>query len=442
MFSIHAIKLLSIAALAVLLGSPAFSADKRPNILLITADDLGCELGCYGDKCASTPNLDGLCRDGVRFDRAFVTSASCSPSRSSIFTGKYPHENGQIGLSHRGFTMHPGQVSFPSLLKRAGYHTGVIGKVHVAPASAVPFDFDTNGKLPGSKTNDIGLVTSYIEKFFAEDFDGPFLLMVNFFDPHHPPEGKNNYIYDQIGGLPEHPLKPNEVEPFPFLKATNARTQSNVAGYYNCVNRLDVGVGRLLDILRREGQEDKTLVIFLGDHGPPFPGGKISCYEAGLRVPFLVRWPGCAKESLVCDEMVSTIDIMPTVLDAVGVEIPDDLRGRSLIPLLKGEAPPWRDVMYGEFNWHTQSTFRPERSVRDERYKLILRLASNGGDQVQLFDLAEDPHEFNNLAGMPEHAANEQRLLKRLDQWRHETNDPLLDRSEIEKQRKKYYQRQ
>jgi N-sulfoglucosamine sulfohydrolase len=335
--------------------------------------------------------------------------------------------------------MHPGQVSFPALLKEAGYHTGVIGKVHVAPASAVPFDFDTNGDLPGSKTNDIGLVTSYIEKFFAEDFEGPFLLMVNFFDPHHPPEGKNNYIYDQIGGLPEHPLKPEDVEPFPFLKRTDARTQQNVAGYYNCVNRLDVGVGRLLDILRREGHEDNTLVIFLGDHGPPFPGGKLTCYEAGLRVPFLVRWPGRAKESLVRDEMISTIDIMPTVLEAAGVPTPEDLRGRSLIPLLEGKAATGRDVMFGEFNWHTRSTFRPTRSVRDERYKLILSLRAEGEDDVELFDLQDDPHEFNNLAGRESLRDVQDRLMKQLLAWRQRTNDPLLDRGQIALQREKYY---
>lgn len=414
--------------------------DVRPNILLVTADDLGCELGCYGDRTVPTPHIDSLYQRGVRFDRAFVTQASCSPSRSSIFTGLYPHQNGQIGLSHRSFSMHPGQITFPALLKKAGYTNGVVGKIHVKPVAALPFDFNTNGELPGSKTNNVPLVMEYVKKFFADLKEGPFFLMVNFFDPHHPPEGKNNYIYQQINGLPEEPVGPEDVQPLPFLRKTTPHVLRNVPGYYNCVKRLDVGVGRLLDILKRQGHEDNTLVIFLGDHGPPFPGGKLTCYEAGLRVPFLVRWPGQTQERHSSSQLVSSVDILPTILEAAGITLPAGTQGRSLLPLLKGRSVPWREHLFGEFNWHTQSIFRPQRSVRNDRYKLIVTLDADGNDRLELFDLLEDPHEFENLAGRPQVQSHQDQLLEALTTWRRATKDPLLDRREINLQREKFYQ--
>jgi hypothetical protein len=250
----------SLSVLSIQLASPLSAAHPRPNVVLITADDLGCELGCYGDQTVPTPHLDSLARDGALFERAFVTSASCSPSRSSIFPSLYPHQNGQIGLSHRGLSMHPDQVTLPALLKQAGYYTGVIGKAHVAPNDSLPFDFDTNPRVPGSKLNDIPLATRLINEFFDARPDVPFFLLVAFFDPHHPPEGNNNYTHDQIQGLPEHTVAPGDVKPFPFLKSAKVLPTGGGAG-----DEFGASIGVSFD----------TIIA----------GGHLPLKEAGIHVP-------------------------------------------------------------------------------------------------------------------------------------------------------------
>jgi N-sulfoglucosamine sulfohydrolase len=391
----------------------------EPNILLITGDDLGLQLGCYGDHTIATPNVDRLAAQGVRFEAAYVTQSSCSSSRSSIFTGLYPHQNGQIGLGHRGFTMDRAWPTIPALLKQAGYRTGHLGKVHVMPNAAFKWDFERPG------TRDIQQVRKDFVAFLDQG-KGPFFLKLSFIDPH-------DDIPDQVVGVPANPLAHDAVKDFPWSPGGRSESKRTPASFYNSIKRMDEALGLVLKALDDSGQADNTLVIFLGDTGPPFPRGKQSCYEAGLIEPLVIRWPGHAKAGLVRGEFVSTVDFLPTVLAAAGVPMPkvtaELTEGRSLLPLLEDKsAPEWRKTLFGEMNFHTPSTFRPMRSVREGHFKLIQNLLPTAKvPAIEFFDLTTDPYEFKNLAEAGKVANIKERMLQELMNWRRKTGDPLLN---------------
>jgi N-sulfoglucosamine sulfohydrolase len=434
-----------------------------PNILLITADDLGQQLGCYGDKTARTPKLDQLASQGIRFTNGYVTNASCSPSRSSLFTGLYPHQTGffppdnkpagQIGLAYEGsgYAMDPSITTMPQKLKAAGYRTGLIGKLHVFPEASFPFDYYKSSKT--TNTRNIELVAQLAEDFLAQQSQKPFFLAVCYADPHTP------YL-SQVNGYPKQPFGPKEVPPFPWQGIDTSAVRENMAGYYNGVARLDAGVGLLLSKLAQLGLDDNTMVIFVGDHGPGFIRAKVTCYEAGLCIPFLVRWPGRISSNRVNKSLVSTVDILPTMLQAAGVAVPKKLAGRSLMQLFKGNTTDQRGILCAEYTSHTREGFYPRRCIRGARYKYIFNLLPNQdapvfvgrdpaykesrklpvGDPArvamdrcrrppkeELYDLVADPTEFNNLAGKSEYQDRLDFLRGELLKWRQRTKDPLLD---------------
>jgi N-sulfoglucosamine sulfohydrolase len=287
-------------------------------------------------------------------------------------------------------------------------------------------------------------------------------LYVNYFDPH------GDYKIPVIKGVPKKLIGPEDVEPFPWLAVEHAKIRMDLVGFYNATLRLDAGIGMLMDVLEKRGVADNTLVIFLGDNGPPFARGKMTCYEAGLQVPFIVRWPGKAKSGLVSDEFISTVDIMPTICEAAGADVPDAVVGKSFIPLLEGKNAPWRDELFCEFTSHDTFNYFPARTIRNRRYKLIHNIAAGktevnrgkgGGStwdayhdpklpekvrkayelyynppEVELYDLQEDPCELINLAGKPDLADIQEELIAKLMQWRIETSDPLLDEGVLAEQ--------
>lgn len=453
---------LTVALAASVIGN------ERPNVLLITADDLGLQLSCYGDSIITTPNLDELASSSVRFETAYVSQASCSPSRSSMFTGLYPHGNGQYGLlnANVGFRVHEdlNRHLLPNVLKLHGYRTGIIGKLHVGSEKAFAFDVRRSEGFGG---RDIDLQIDFAKKFIDSDADSPWFLMFNLFDPHVARDRRANgsrgpqYFPDQVGGIPETTLGPEDVKAWPWQQIETPKQLKKIAGYYNCVQRIDVAIGMLVDVLREADCFDDTVVIFLGDHGPPFSRGKTSCYEAGLRVPFLVRWPG-VSEPHASDRLVSSVDIYPTILDAVGVELLRPLHGRSLRPVLtqsSGE-DQWRDTLSAEFHYHGASPFFPRRAITDGRFKLIHNLRSDStapfqvdGDSAytdsrslpedhpariamdrlrtppewELYDLQADPNEFDNLADADGMAGTLSRLQSALSRWQQETQDPFVN---------------
>jgi len=305
----------------------------RPNIILITADDLGFQLGCYGDTVATTPHMDRLARGGIRFTRGFVTQSSCSSSRSSLLTGLYPHQNGQIGLAGHdndpgvltnGYAMRPNQVTLPTLLKQAGYRTGIIGKLHVQPASTFDFDYK---ELSTDDTRDMEKLRANCNAFLGDTGGKPFFFYVNLYDPHAP------WTRD-VHGRPKTKVTAEQVKLFPFMGANDdsAGMRQQIADYYTCVNRVDEGMGVLLDVLRERGLIANTLVVLLGDNGPPFSRAKVSSFEAGVNTPFIISWPGRVMPR-VSDEFICGVDFLPTFLELAGVKPPGGLAGRSLVPL-------------------------------------------------------------------------------------------------------------
>ncbi|MBN2450970.1 MAG: sulfatase [Lentisphaeria bacterium] len=425
-----------VAALAgfsgVAAGAPAGAG--RPNIVLITADDLGHQLSCYGEGRIATPCLDRLAGEGVRFTSAYVAQSSCSPSRGALLTGRWPHQNGQVGLSHMGFAMHPGQVTLPALLRDAGYYNGIIGKLHVAPEDGFPFDWEPRGRgKAAGPTRDVTWVAEQSREFLAEAKASgkPFFYYVNYFDPHGPYTPKE----DQVAGLPEQPLTAADIrDPLPLKTPTEQAQRRVSATLLNCIRRLDTGVGLLLEELGRAEVADNTLILFLGDNGIVGIRGKSSSYERGVIVPLIARWPGRIPPGTVRRELVSSLDLMPTILRAAGATAPQDLEGMALQPLFGTGSATWREYLFTEMNWHEPSILKVQRTVRDARHKLLLNLTpAEDQEPVELFDLEADPGETVNLAGDAAAAGIRRRLEQVLQAWRERTADPLLDAARLER---------
>jgi N-sulfoglucosamine sulfohydrolase len=455
-------KHLALAAMTALLMTAASLAADTPNVLLIVSEDNGPELGCYGDPYARTPHLDRLASEGVRFENAFVPYSVCSPSRAVFLTGLYPHQNGQIGLATHKFAMYQKDTpNIASVLKSIGYQTGLIGKLHVNPESAFPFDFRA---INGANFNRKQSVVDYRDaaaRFFAEAGDKPFFLSVNFPDAHLPFLRKAN-------GRPTSPLSKDDVKPMPWVGVDSPRLREQVANYYNCLARLDEGVGLLMGELKKAQLANNTIVIYIGDHGAQFPRGKGTVYEGGLRVPMIVRWPGKASPAMVREELVSTIDLLPTILAAVGQQPLPSLPGRALQPLLaKADSPPWRQYIFGFTTGSFPRACYVQHSIRDHRFKLIssprpgtknldagtyldeshqhfvvsgatAREQAAAPQHVQtafarwstpgryeLYDLETDPSEWTDLADNPKFATEKSRLVAELQRWQTDTRDPF-----------------
>jgi N-sulfoglucosamine sulfohydrolase len=440
------------------LGKP----DKRPNILFIVSEDNGMELGCYGTPI-KTPNLDELARQGVLFTNSYVTQAGCSPSRASFLTGLYPHQHGQIGLATWDYSMY--QDITPNLvsdLKNSGYRTGIIGKVHVNPEDA--FDFEWHEIKGGNfARNNLDRYASAAYEFIQSS-DIPFFLQVNYPDAHVP-------FITQIEGRPSSFLTANDVEAIPFFGVTSQQIRQQTADYYNCIMRLDEMIGELLVKLRESGKYDNTLIVYIGDHGVDMLRGKRTCYEGGVRIPLIISWPNGAGKNIVYSELVSTIDLYPTFMEVSGNPIPSHLPGKSLLPVLKGQKEPLRKYLFTEYHVHSNHNPFPQRTIRDERYKLIHNLVAghenpgyhftigkkidptdfnnavaaapkNVADayermrkppEYELYDLKKDPFEWDNLADNSNFGEIFTRLKKNLYEWQIRTNDPLVDKKIAEK---------
>lgn len=455
-----------LASLCIVAGAACAQDAPRPNVLLIVSEDNGPELGCYGDRYARTPHLDRLAADGVRFERAFVPYSVCSPSRACYLTGLYPQQNGQLGLATHKLAMYRRFDSIPSHLKRVGYRTGLIGKLHVNPEDAFPFDFR---RIRGANfgKRDVARYAKAAAEFFRVS-EQPFFLSINYPDAHYP-------LYRQQFGRPAKPLTAGDVEPLPWVGADSPRLRKFTANYYNCMMRLDDGVGMLLDELDKAGKTDDTLVIYIGDHGAQFSRGKCSVYEAGLRIPMIVRWPRHAKAGTVAKQLVSSLDILPTILTATGIDAPRELPGKPLQPLLAGGSETLHDFIFAITTGSAPSLAYLQLSARDERYKLIWnpfpgtenRFATayrerrnahfKGGTsaaeidaapphvreayarfaqppELELYDLQNDPHELRNLMDEPsdDDKQRAEALMDALRSWQARIHDPFRDRANLE----------
>jgi N-sulfoglucosamine sulfohydrolase len=452
-------------ALALTLTFPAQAAPK--NVVLLIADDLGMQLGCYGDPVAKTPHIDALASSGTRFTAGFASVSSCSPSRGTILTGLPTHACGQYGLAHatHNFYSFRNVKGLPALLGPAGYRTGVIAKLHVQPKEVYPFDVE----LPGNGRNPVQ-IAQQAKRFINDCGDKPFFLLVGFTDPHRAARGFANdgkYPAD-VAAVTFDPKK----LPVPYFLPDQPEVRAELAEYYQSVSRLDDGVGRVMKVLADAKKLDDTLVIFLSDNGIPFPGGKTTLYDSGVHLPLIIRKPG-QRIAGPNSALVSWTDVAPTILDWCGIK-PQPvgkktvaMAGRSLLPILEERDPEGWDIVYGSHQFHEVTMYYPMRMVRTRKYKYILNLAHPleypsasdlwGSDMWQgvlkrgdtmmgsrpvknflhrpkeeLYDLSTDPNELKNLLADPKWAESDINgdvlaALKRfLATWREKTGDPWL----------------
>ena len=458
---LFALALLAVSATA----EPAKLA--RPNILFIFSDDHASHaLSCYGSKINTTPNLDRIAAGGMRFTNAFVTNSICTPSRATLMTGKYSHSNG-VPVFNRFDSAQPTVAKY---LQAAGYHTGMVGKWHLG---SDPTGFDYWSILPGQgryhdpEFIEMGTkktVKGYVSDIIADQSieflekrpkDKPFLLFSNPKAPHRSwePDAKHAHMYDDVE-IPEPPtfnddyatrspaateatmridrdLNANDTKGAPPAGLAGPtlkkwKYQRYMKDYLRCVASMDDNVGRILDYLEKNGLMENTVILYasdngfyLGDHGW---FDKRFMYEHSLRVPLLIKVPGLTKPGAVSDRMVLNTDFAPTLMALAGLPVPDDMQGRSLAPVLRGEPPAdWRTAMYYRYYHYPQDhRVQPHYGIRTTTAKLIY---FHKIDAWEFYDLVKDPDELRNLVGDPASAERIGEMKKELARIKKEVRD-------------------
>lgn len=473
------------------------SAADRPNIILFVTDDQSPIAGCYGNRIIQTPHLDALAQESTTFTHAFATTASCSASRSVILTGLHNHFNGQYGHTHafHKFESFASMKAFalPQLMAQEGYRTIQIGKLHVAPESVFHFDQYLKGNTRNAKQ-----MAEVCKTVFEEKTDQPFFLYFATSDPHrgggrdanfpgkHKPDlFGNKPNKSSHKGIEEVFYDPEKVIVPGFLPDT-PEARAEIANYYQSCSRIDQGLGHLISLLKETKQWDNTILIFTADHGMAFPGAKTTVYEAGLRVPFIVRDPRAPNVGVTSDAMLSHADITPTILDYAGAldhkknapktplkveplgvgenagKIPKKYHGRSWRDLVgRPEVKGW-DQISASHTFHEIQMYYPMRVIRDRNYKLIWNIAHRqpypfasdlwaaatwqaqwekgkeakyGNRTVdsyinrpafELFDIASDPNETRNLAEDPAYAETLKKYQDLLKAEQKRTGDPWI----------------
>jgi arylsulfatase A len=422
------------------------SSTRPPNIILINCDDLGYgDLGCYGSEINTTPALDRMAAEGMRFTDFYMASSVCSPSRGAMLTGCYPRRIGFGSFDGRGVLfpgqevgLHPEEITFAELLRREGYATKIVGKWHCGDQPeflptrhgfesyyGLPYSNDMgrqaarDGKAPPEypplplmrdeeviqqQPDQAGLTERYVEesvRFIRENCSKPFLLYLAHMHVHLP-------IY-----APER-----------FLK------ESKNGRYGAAVECIDWATNVLLSELRRLAIDEQTLVVFTSDNGSrarneggsnaPLRGTKCTTWEGGMRVPCIMRWPGKIPAGTVCPEMATAMDFYPTFARLANAPLPDDrmIDGRDILPLMLGE-PDARSPHEAFFYYYTNTL----EAVRSGKWKL--HVIKDCKETRQLYDLQSDPGETTNLAG--KHPDVEAHLLAQLEACRADLGDAATD---------------
>lgn len=422
-----------------------------PNILLLHCHDLGRFLGSYGVDTVQSPHLDRLASEGVVFDNAFATAPHCSPARASLFTGLYPQSHGVLGLAHDPFgwdLRNPGDHIARHLADH-GYRTELLGVHHESrdlPDAEVAARLGFNRVRTGGERDLVaGRAVEVLEASAATG--EPFYLQVGFTEPHRTPSARDAAgVMGFLGA---------EVQPDDSLGITvpahlrdDAGAREEMAELQGAVAYMDAGVGQILDRLRALGLAENTVVVFTTDHGLALPGAKCTLYDAGVGVALMIRAPGHAWAGRRVQDLVSHVDVLPTLCELVGVPRPAGREGESLVPLIAAERAG-RALTFSQLTHHTY--YDPKRSVRSARHKLIANFSNapramdptqswvhrslpaglsgptiGTSPAVELFDLDEDPHEQHNRAADPTATAILGTLAAALLAWMAETGDPLL----------------
>lgn len=449
--------------------APAAEAPvSRPNILIITVDDMSADsLGAFGCKLPDTsPHIDRLASQSMKFDLAHVQAGNCMPSRNVMWSGRYTHHNRIEGFYQVRDVKYP---VLADLMKGGGYFTGIRGKAtHSTPYSPYKWDIDLDDGPDGKKMH-VKDAPSYevstTQGIQAAKVAGkPFCLMINVSDPHKPFYAEGNRgetIPDEH--VPSRVFTPEEV-PIPGFLFDDAVVRKELSHYYSSVRRADDCVGAILAALKKSGEDERTLILFLSDHGMPLPFAKTQLYHHSTRTPLMVRWPGVTQAGAVdAKHMVSAVDLLPTLLDATGIAHPAGLDGTSFAPLLRGSPQEGRNFIV---KGHTENAGRsrdPMRAIQTKKYLYIFNAWSNGSRVMatatsgtstyrrmmalaktdpktaarldvyqhrtmeELYDVEKDPDCLNNLINHTTHAKDANTMRQMLESWMARYEDPMLE---------------
>ena len=446
-----------LAVLFLTATGPAQTRQARPNILFVIADDWSYpHAGAYGDGTVATPAFDRVAREGVLFRRAFTAAPSCTPSRAAILTGLPPHRLAEGG-NLWGFLPSRFMV-FPDLLEKAGYAVGHTGK------GWGPGRFEAGGRT----RNPAGPRFASFQDFLAQRKEGqPFYFWYGSTDPHRPYEA---------GSGAKAGMRRESVKVPAFLPDT-PEVRDDILDYYFEVQRFDSQLAALLEELERRKELESTLVVVTSDNGMPFPRAKANLYDSGTHMPLAIRWPQGAKAGLVVEPFVSLLDLAPTFLEAAGIAVSSELRGRSLLPTLAGKTEAGaRDRVFSERERHANvrrgdlsyparairtaeflyiRNYRPDRwpAGDPERYfsvgpfgdidggpsksllldrredaaiRTYFALATAKRPADELYDLRRDPDQLTNVAADPAYPKTLARLRAELASWQRANGDPRL----------------
>ena len=415
---------------------PAPAQDPRPSIVFFLTDDQRADsMGCAGNAAVKTPHLDRIASEGVRFRNAFVTHSLCSPSRASFLTGQYSSLHGVI---NNGTDLPDAHLTFPQLLQKAGYATGYCGKWHMSAKRSdrrPGFDFmatfkgqgvyddppiEVNGRQFKAKGWMDDILTDHALEFLKGVPKGkPFYLQVAFKSAHGPfsPPDRLKGAYPNVV-FPLAPAVKDDLSAKPRWQQGGSRwsayakeagkdpaawIQDFIRNYQACLAAADENVGRVLKYLDDNGFAENTIVVFAGDNGYFFGEhdhlDKRLMYEESIRVPYLARFPKGVKGGRVLDPMVLNIDLAPTLLDYAGIEVPAQMQGKSLRPILEGKDVPWRTSWYYEY-FESHKDLVPIEGVRTSTRKYVRTMGVEPVEE-EMYDLEKDPREMTNLAADP-----------------------------------------
>lgn len=418
---------------------------KQPNMVFIIGDDVGWnDFGCYGNEGIKTPNIDRMAAEGLLFNNAFLTASSCSPSRCSIITGRYPHNTGAAELHS---PLPDNQVLFPEILKAHGYYTAQAGKWHFGGGGLGPAVRAFDRKSTTMQQNGNGGEDMWIKFLEERPKDKPFFMWFASYDSHRP-WGADEF---QVTNNPDDVWIPE------FL-FEGERTRGDLSSYYNEITRLDYFVGTVENELERQGIAENTIIIVTSDNGRPFPRSKTRVYDSGMKTPLLIKWPARIERGVTTEALVSVIDLAPTLLELAGVQPGKTFQGKSFVRLFDHSEEDFRHFVFSEHNWHDYEAF--ERQVRTKDFMYIINkrpqfdswgpadavvspsmkelyaaYRKDGLNQYQtdifikprpeeeLYVCASDPFQFTNLADNPEYKEVKEKLAVILDKWQMETGD-------------------
>ena len=452
-----------ICVLAIISTNTLKAQNSPPNIILITLDDMNWDSpSVYGGIIPDlTPNIDKLATEGFMFENAYVQTSNCSPSRNVIQTSLYPHQSGVRGF----YYVEPNKNTLPEILKNNGFFTGIINK---APDTSLSPDFkrywDTNLGFKGVEKRSAEAYGQLFSKFLDKAMSSkePFYCVVNVADPHKPffndqsskKKGSDYYKPSKVYTL-------NDVKVPEFLPE-NPKIKQEILNYYNSVKRGDDCVGEVLKALNRSKLSDNTIVILLSDHGMPLPFAKSTVYQNGVRTPLIINWSRKIQKTKNTANLVSAIDLAPTILELVNLPIPKTFEGNSFCSLLYGDEMQTSNYVFAQFDENAGGTPRPSRTVINKKYGYVfnpwatgtyefksasashtsyktMKNLSNSDVEVkqrfnnwvyrsveELYDYENDPNALNNLIDNPKYKDVVIELRKQLKAQMIKTNDYVL----------------